>query len=114
MTQEQIVSLGWQLAGWLALAVLPIGIKWLYARSQQAVTDKHSATLKLLEQVAVTAVTYAEQAFGSNPDRKSAALRFVDSYLKSHNINLPVFEIEAAIESAVHTATQHESQSARP
>lgn len=107
MTQSQLIALGWQLAGWLSLALLPIVARWLLSAAKRASSDQHNATLALLSKVAVMAVTAAEQTLAANPDKKVAALRFVDSYLNTHNIHLPVFEIEAAIESAVFSSTPH-------
>jgi len=108
MTQAQLISLGWQLAGWLVALALPFGIRWLYAQSQLTVTDKRSAVLKLVGQVAVTAVTALEQSpVMTNPEKKQAALKFVGDYLGQHGIQIPLAQIDAAIESAVATETQH-------
>jgi hypothetical protein len=111
MSQEQWISLGWQVAGWLAALALPpafvFGLKWLQAQAALTATDKRSAMFKLLAELAITAVTAAEQTIVSNPDKKQAALKFIDAYLKDHNITLPVFEIEAAIESAVFRELNH-------
>jgi len=108
MTQEQWVELGWKLAGWAALALLPIAARWLLSAAKRASSDQHNATLALLSKVAVMAVTAAEQTLANNTDKKQAALRFIDAYLTEHHIDLPIFEIEAAIESAVLTETAHE------
>jgi len=107
MTQGQIIAFGWQLAGWLAVPLAGIGIRWLLSQAKRASSDQHNATLALLSKVAVMAVTAAEQTIRSNPDKKAAALKFIDAYLTEHHIDLPVFEIEAAIESAVLTETAH-------
>ena len=107
MTQQQLIDLGWQLAGWLAVPLAGLAARWLWAQTKKAATDQHASTLRLLAQVATTAVTYAEQTIAKNPDKKTAALQFVDKYLTAHGIHLPVFEIDAAIESAVLTETQH-------
>lgn len=107
MTQEQLIELGWKLAGWLAVPLAGLAAQWLWAQTKKAAIDQHSATLKLLAQVAVTAVTYAEQTVLRNPDRKVAALQFVDTCLAAHGVHLPVFEIDAAIEGAVLTETHH-------
>jgi len=107
MTQEQLISLGWQLAGWLSVPLAGLGVRLAWTWAKRASVDQHNATLALLTKVAVTGVTYAEQTIAANPDKKLAALKFVDDYLKAHNVNLPVFEIDAAIESAVLTQTPH-------
>jgi hypothetical protein len=112
MNQQFLISLGWQLAGWLAVPLAVLGIKWIWAQSQLTVTDKRSAILKLLGQVAVTAVTALEQTALANPQKKEAALKFVSDYLAQHSINIPLAQIDAAIESAVATETAHTAPAA--
>lgn len=111
MTAQMWGTLAWTVVGWLAAVALPplfvFGVKWLAAQANLTTTDKRSATLKLLAQVALTGVTYAEQTIAANPAKKAATLQFVQAYLNEHNIKLSVAEIDAAIESAVYTATSH-------
>ena len=110
-TPEQWANFGWSIAGWIAVVALPplfvFGLKWLSAQASMTVTDKRSATLKLLAQLAVTGVTMAEQTLTANPTKKQAVLSFVQAYLTAHGIKLPLEEIDAAIESAVFTETAH-------
>lgn len=104
MTQDAWIALGWQLAGWLCAAILPAlavaGWKYLAAHTN----DKR---YELLRTVAVDAVTYAEQTIENNPAKRAAAIGFVQTYLDSIGVHLPVALIVGAVESAVYSNTVH-------
>lgn len=108
MTQEQLISLGWQLAGWVLTLALPaatmFGIRWLKANADNTKTF-HG--LSLLQSSAAIAVRASEQAIKDNPDKKRAALQFVQDYLDARGVHLPVIVIEGAVEAAVFSEIDH-------
>lgn len=101
---DWLITQGWALAGWVALLAAPFTVRYAisYLRAKA-----HSAKLDALFALAATAVTAAEQTLQKNPARKDAAMAFVQAALARRGINLPVIEIDAAIESAVLTELAH-------
>lgn len=80
------------------------GAAWVVAKLKEQLANVSQQQLDILEQVAIIAVTAAEQAYkdADGPAKKGYALGLVEAQLAKYGLKIDLDEIEAAIESAVY------------